>query len=368
MSKPLLFRFLRALLLISIIICSYLLIKYTFSLLYPIVLALLISYLINPFVNFFQHTIRFPRPFATASVIIGLFIFLLGSLFLIVTELIQGSAYLAEKLPAHFHAFITAVKEFIDTSILPLYHKLISYFHTLEPSQQLTINENIQQLANNIASTGADLLQRLLLNIPVVLSMLPNSVAVFTFIVLATFLFTNDWPRLENAIRKMIPSSLDTSTKQVLRYLKKAVLGFVKAQVILIAITAGIIFIGLTILQVEHALTITLIAAAADLLPYVGTGIIFIPWIIYLFITGDYGMTISLIILYMHIIIVRQVLEPKILSSSMGLSPIAVLIAVFIGLQLWGFLGLVIAPVLLVSLNAFHQAGITHRLWIFIKG
>src|SRR5699024_11493170 len=65
--------------------------------------------------------------------------------------------------------------------------------------------------------------------------------------------------------------------------LKKALSGFFKAQLILITITAGSIYIGLLIVGIDHALTIALLAAGVDLLPYIGTGIIFIPWIIYLF-------------------------------------------------------------------------------------
>ncbi|WP_373893041.1 sporulation integral membrane protein YtvI [Virgibacillus natechei] len=368
MSKSFLFKILRVLFLIGMLIISYLLFSYTFKVLYPIIVAMVMSYVINPFVNVLEKKLKFPRPIAAITVISALFLFMISTIYLIVAEVIQGTAYLANKIPEQFHAFITYMENFFNTTILPIYEKLMSIFHTLEPAQQLNIQEHIQQLASHIATTGASFLQDFLLKIPEFITMLPNSLTVFVFIVLATFLITNDWHRLEAATKKVIPFSVKTSTEHVLKHLKKAIFGFAKAQLILMFITAGVIFIGLLFFQVEHALTIALLAAAADLLPYVGTGIVFLPWIIYLFITANYSMTISLILLYMFIVILRQVLEPKILSTSIGINPLAALIALFIGIQLWGFLGIIVAPILLVVLNAFHQAGVTKQLWQFIKG
>ncbi|MBY7143848.1 sporulation integral membrane protein YtvI [Virgibacillus sp. NKC19-3] len=368
MSKSFLFKILRVLFLIGTLLISYLLISYTFPILYPIIVAVIISYLINPFVTILENKLKFPRPIAVFTVICTMFSFVLSTVFLIIAEIIQGTAFLADKVPEHFHALITLMEDFFNTTILPAYEKLMSFFHMLDASHQVTITEHIQQFASHIATTGAAYLQDFLLKIPAVLSMLPNSLTVFVFIVLATFLITNDWNRLVKSAKRIIPSSVKTSTGEVLNHLKKAIFGFAKAQVILISITAGIIFIGLLFFQVEHALTIALLAAAADLLPYVGTGIIFIPWIIYLFITAEYSMTISLILLYMFIIVLRQVLEPKILSTSIGLHPLAVLVALFIGIQVWGFVGIIVAPILLVVFNAVHQAGITKQLWLFIKG
>src|SRR5699024_5390579 len=151
-------------------------------------------------------------------------------------------------------------------------------------------------------------------------------------------------------------------------HFKKALTGFMKAQFILIFITMLIIFAGLSLLKVDHAVTIALLAALVDLFPYIGTGIIFIPWAVYLFITGNYSLTIGLTLLYMFIIIVRQFLEPKILSSNIGLHPLAVLIVLFISMQLWGVSGIIIAPILVVVGIVLFQTEIFHKVLMFIKG
>src|SRR5690625_6811556 len=80
-------------------------------------------------------------------------------------------------------------------------------------------------------------------------------------------------------------------------------------------ISSCIILLGLFILKIEHALTIALLIGFVDVLPLIGTGLVFIPWIGYLFITNDYFLTIGLSLIYMVVVISRQFIEPKILSA-----------------------------------------------------
>ncbi|MBM7597724.1 sporulation integral membrane protein YtvI [Virgibacillus halotolerans] len=368
MYKQRLYQILRA----FIVICSgigiYFLLKYTIGMFYPIILAVLFSMLLHPFVTFMETKLKFPRPLATITMMVMVFGLFIGATFLIVSELFQSTAYLAEQIPAHFQTLVHFGAELLNTKILPVYQKVISLFHTLDGSQQTTIHEHIKQFTNHIASTGAGLLQDGILKIPVLISKLPNSITVFLFTVLATFLITNDFVGLQQVSGKLFPVSTKRSVKNVIKQLKSAFTGYIKAQLILVFITACIIFFGLLLLGVEHTLTITLFAFVMDLLPYIGTGIIFIPWIIYLFITADFSLTIGITIIYMIIVVSRQVLEPKILSSSMGINPLAALISLFVGIQLWGVTGIIIAPILLIFINALYQAGIWKQIGLFIKG
>jgi sporulation integral membrane protein YtvI len=295
----------------------------------------------------------------------GIFI---GGVFLIISELFQGTAYLAEQVPDHFQTLVHFGAELLNTKILPLYQKVISLFHTLNGSHQTMIHANIKQFTNHIASTGAGYLKRGILKVPILMSKLPSSITVVLFIVLATFFITNDFVRLKQIGGKLVPESARRSVDNVIKHLNSAFIAFIKAQFILVLISACIIFFGLLLIRVEHVLTITLFAFIMDLLPYIGTGIIFIPWIIYLFITADFPMTIGITIIYMIVVISRQVLEPKILSSSMGINPLAALTSLFIGIQLWGVTGIIIAPISLIFINALYQAGVWKQIGQFIKG
>src|SRR5699024_5939571 len=132
-------------------------------------------------------------------------------------------------------------------------------------------------------------------------------------------------------------------------------------------ISSFIVMVGLMVYQVENVLMLTLTVLFVDFIPYVGVGAVFIPWIIYNFFTGDYILTIQLAVLYIVIIVVRQMIEPRILASSVGIHPLFALIILFIGIQSLGIVGIFITPIVLITISAIYHAGIFHFIWYYIK-
>jgi len=365
MTKSYLIRLWRIFIVITITFVIYILFKSFFIYIYPFLFATIISFFINPFVQTLELKLKLPRPIATFIVICIIIMLFTGASFLIITEVFQGLLYLSDKIPAYFQSFISIVDTFIYTKIVPLYQKIVSLFYSLTPSHQETIIEHIQQLNNYIATKGASLIQNFFIQIPALLAFLPNSFTVVIFTILATFFITNDWVFLKDKVYHLIPG-YQAFIKEFVEQVKSTVVGFFKAQLILIFITGCIIYSGLLILKIEHALTISLLIALIDFMPVIGTGLVFIPWIFYLFITGNYSMTVSLIILYMFIIIIRQILEPKILTASVGMNPLIGLIILFISLQTLGVVGLIVTPFLLIFFAVLQKSGVFHKIIHFI--
>src|SRR5699024_10045939 len=101
-------------------------------------------------------------------------------------------------------------------------------------------------------------------------------------------------------------------------------------------------------MQIEQALTIALIIAFVDLLPYVGSSAILFLWAIYEMVIGSIALGIGVASLLTVVAVTRQFIEPKVLSSSLDLDPLSTLISLFVGFKLFGFLGLNIQPLSLV--------------------
>ncbi|GGC93609.1 sporulation integral membrane protein YtvI [Thalassobacillus devorans] len=340
---------------------------YAFQYAYPFFFAFLIALFINPAVNFLEERLNFPRGIAVIFLILIFLGLCIGVLILLVVEITNGTAYLASVVPQHFQSLVTYIQDFITSTILPIYQRILTIISSLEPSQQEAVIGNLQQIGEKMAQQGAAIIQSLLQSIPMIIKELPNYFTVLIFSFLGTFFISKDWDKISYRITSIIPSKVVTSFATVLKGLKQALAGFMKAQAILTSITAGTVLCGLLILRVDHAVTIAVITGAIDLMPYVGSGMIFIPWIIYMFLIGNYSLTVGLAILYMLVIIQRQMLEPKLLSTNIGLDPLATLISLFIGFQLFGFLGLIIGPVALVILNTLYQAGVFYEIWRFIN-
>lgn len=368
MDKHLIYQTGRLLLIISTITVIYFIIKYLLIFFYPFVCAILLSYVMNPFVIYLENKFKLSRFLATAIILMLVLITIICLIMVMITEVIQGTLYLAEKIPTHFQYFLTFIQSIINDKIVPIYHKIIIFIQTLKKSQQLPIQEYIENSMTHFASSGANFLQDLLLKIPRLISVIPYSFTMIIFILIATFLITNDWYKLKKMFSQIIPISLKEISRNVFGQLEKSFLGYLKAQCILVFLTALILLIGLLVLKIDHALTISLFIALIDLIPLIGIGIVFIPWILYLFLIKSYSFTIGLTILYMFIIIIRQILEPKILSANIGLNPLAALLTLFISIKFWGLSGVVIAPFILILVSAIHQAGVTQLLWNYIKG
>lgn len=360
--------FLRFLLVIALVVIGFVLFYFLFKLTYPFIFALLIAFLINPLVNFFERKGRMPRSLSVFLGILLVFGVVTGFLTLLIAEIISGANYLAKEVPQHFEKLVIYFEDLIVGQIIPLYERLTSMFDNLDQGQQQTIMDNVSNVGTTIATNVGEFLKAFLENIPKFLGWLPNAATVIVFSLLATFFISKDWNKFVIKGRKFIPVKARTSGKSIIVELKKALFGFVKAQATLISITAGIVLVGLLILRVNYAITIALLIGLVDLLPYLGTGLVFVPWIIYSAFSGDMPLAIGLGILYIVVIVQRQVMEPKVISSSIGLDPLATLISLFVGFQLFGFIGLIIGPVILVIIRTLYTTGVFRDVWCFIIG
>ena len=95
-----------------------------------------------------------------------------------------------------------------------------------------------------------------------------------------------------------------------------------------------------------------------DIIPILGSVIILAPWALYQFVSGDVAMGTKLAILAIILLLIRRTVEPKVMGSQIGLPPLPTLIAMFIGLKLFGFLGLFAGPLALIFFTTAREAGI----------
>lgn len=108
-------------------------------------------------------------------------------------------------------------------------------------------------------------------------------------------------------------------------------------------------------LNVGYPLLIALGIAFADALPILGSGTVMIPWAIISAVQGDLKLAIALIVLYVIISIVRQILEPKMVSKHIGIHPIFTLIAMYTGYKAIGLFGMLLGPIVLIIIKPIFE-------------
>jgi sporulation integral membrane protein YtvI len=181
-------------------------------------------------------------------------------------------------------------------------------------------------------------------------------------IILAYFLSIEieSWKRMA---RDKTPKTFKAAFTFLRENVLLGIVGYLKAQSKLISLTFIVIFVALILLGVDNAFSIALLSAIFDVLPLLGVSTLFIPWIVYLFIVGKTTLAIWLCVLLGVVIMVRQIMEPKITGDSLGVSAFTMLSFMMISLSLFGVAGLILSPILIITIKALYEQGYLQR-WI----
>ncbi|WP_425446476.1 AI-2E family transporter [Dethiothermospora halolimnae] len=136
---------------------------------------------------------------------------------------------------------------------------------------------------------------------------------------------------------------------------RKGIRGYIKSQLILMAITFGILTMGFIVIGVPLPILVALGISIIDIIPVVGSGIIMIPWSIISFIFGNGDMGLNIAILYVGLTIFRQIIEPKITGDQIGIRPLYTFGITVLGSIILGPLGIIMAPIIAIIINSIYK-------------
>lgn len=334
-------------------------------LLYPLLLAWLLAYIMHPLVLILKG---FKLP-GWLAVVLSLLFYIGGTALILtamITRLVKELIVLLQTFNLHTDQWRDLLLSWSQNVSIQNIINQINQFYRDNPDYHATIDSNISRTTETIGYAVTQVITGFFNMILNLISALPSLGTILIVVVLAAFFIGTSWERNNIKLTGLLPAPFLKPVSVIWRDLRRALFGYLRAQVILISITAVIVIIGLLLLGVKSAFAIGLMIGFVDLLPYLGVGIVMLPWAIYSFMTDNLALGIGLSVLYAVILITRQVLEPKVLASSIGLDPLVMLIGMFAGLQLFGMLGLIIGPVILVVLVAFNRAGVFRALHSYI--
>ncbi len=162
--------------------------------------------------------------------------------------------------------------------------------------------------------------------------------------VVAGFYFCMDGDRVSASLVRLAPKSVQRKIPAWKAHIRSFSWKYVRAYLLLLLITFVELFLGFCILRVEYAFLLALIIAFVDMLPVLGVGTVLIPWAVISLIQQSFYLGIGLLILYLVILLVRQVMEPRLVGGSLGLHPLLSLFATYLGWQWFGLFGMLLAP------------------------
>lgn len=352
----------------------YLAIKYALGIVWPFVVAFFLAMLLQRPVNFLST--KTPLKRGISSVIMVLFVLVIVGSILgliigrIVIELKGFFDYLLIKME-DAPAFVDQIQAWLsDTfSFLP---------KSLHESIMTATENFLNRLMGIEAKASADVIQAessgidfSLLSSPLgavwgTAKQIPMiAVGVLVCVVSCCFM-TTDYRTLRDMILSQLSQKRQSAvirTKQV-TFSTLGKMG--KAYSIILFVTFMEMLLGLSFLKLIHVydsgyiFAIAFITAVVDIIPVLGTGTILIPWALWSLFTGDVGLGIGLLVVYAIISVIRQVIEPKLVASQLGLPPFVTIMAMYIGSQLFGFVGLFLLPITIMLLKVLNDEGVIH--------
>ena len=342
----------------AIAICSsvgllafWLLFKYALPIFLPFIFAWGLGLLISPVAIRISKTTKIPRGFVGAILMILLLLLIILLAVLAVERLMFEAVRLSESLAqtggGDIGETINEMIEYISnlSSNLPILRELRNateldgFWENIDKA----LASSLTGSAFGVVSGITDFVGRMIASLPTVLITL-------TVTLISAFYFCTG--SAEKQLTEIFPNGIGTNASNVAEKIKCAILGWVRAYLILLTLTFFELFIGLTIIGVRYSFILAMIIAAVDILPVLGTGTVLIPWSIISLLMKNYRVGLGLLILYGVISIVRQISEPKIVGKSLGMPPLLSLISMYVGFRLFGFFGMLAGPAAAMILRA----------------
>lgn len=314
----------------------------------PFLVAFVISLIIEPLIRKVMKYTNLTRKVSAIITLVIVSCIIIGLLIWGITSLITEATIILDNLNNNMDNVGEKISALIDNFNL----------------ENIQIPEGIKSIIENIINdfvgTGRNFTQKILTSIIDTIKHIPKIMIYIGISIVATYFVCTDKMYILDQMEHHLPRNWVNKFGYKLRKVISSLGGYLKAEATLILISFIIVLIGLVIFEVmgmnvEYPIIMALLIGFVDALPILGSGTIIIPWSIISAFNGDITLAIALVILYVIIIVIRQLIEPRIVSNNIGIHPIFTLIAMYTGFKIIGIIGMFIGPIVLIILkNVFE--------------
>lgn len=320
----------------------------------PFVIGWIIAMIANPLVRMLERRLKVARKHTSMVIIIGVLAVIIVVIYFLGVKIGEETRSFLEQAPEMYSEFR---EEFQDAgkNLESIISELPQNIQESLEEAQKDIGDITGQAVGKISQFTVDKAGTFARNIPGILISI-------IFSILSAYFFIADRDRILEFGRNHTPQIIQEKWRMMAESFKMVFGGYFKAQFKIMAVIGVILFIGMLILKVRFAILVAILVAFLDMLPFLGTGTVLIPWAVFKLLSGDIRYAVGLVILYLVTQLVRRIIEPKLVGDSIGMNPLATLIFMYIGYRVGGVLGMILAvPIGAIVLN-FYKAGAFDRV------
>ncbi|MFR9296825.1 MAG: AI-2E family transporter [Aedoeadaptatus pacaensis] len=293
-------------------------------------ISVILAYIINPLVNYLE-TKRIPRRFGVLIVYVG-FILALVLLFVVVLpKTIEELRNLFIALPQWLNEWNARILDASDK---------IEKMTNLDMTRIMSSGQKqVEAYLNSLENTFVDKVRSMASGMYAALGRMVS----FVLVLILTYYFTVDKNRIKVKLYKAIPSGFRTDILNLASEINAAMMEFVKGKLLLAVIVGLMTMCMLFILGVNFAVAIGLITMIADIIPYIGPFLAFVPAFFFSFMDSwTKALWVSIFFVFLQWA-ENNLFAPKILGKRTGLHPAVVLMCIFIGGGTFGVMGMILS-------------------------
>lgn len=318
----------------------------------PLIIAWIVAMIASPIIRFLEKRIKLMRKHGTALVIVLVLAAVSAAIYgLAVLAASQFTLWVAE-LPGVYASVTANLQELLE-SFREKFHFLPADLQGIFDGRENALDDYIKTAINGMmdkVNTGS------ISRVGSLASSLMDFIVYTILAILASYFMIVEQDRFSVILRKRMPQAAQELFEKIKTIFVRAIGGYFKAHFKIMIVIFFITVIPFAFMGISYGALLALVIAVVDFLPLFGAGTILLPWAAYRLLTGSYRYALILGLLYVVILIVRQVLEPKLIGDSIGTSPFQTLIFMFIGYRLAGVWGLILGiPIGMILVECYRE-------------
>ncbi len=326
----------------------YFAVKYALGWLMPFLIGFLVALLIKPVMQFLNRKIRLPLKVSAIVLVLLFYAIVSFLLFLLASKI-------ALMMIAGFSQLPQAYSEYVAPAINNLIVQFNDMIARLDPQITQVFKDLNVSFTDSISSTVSNVSTKVVNFLTNTVISVPGIILFILLSIISSIFFALDYRKIVGYLTAMLPNRVQ-SKMSTLRCMAVDISGkYIKSYSIILSVTFIELALGMLILGVNNAIIIAALIAFVDILPVLGTGAVLLPWALVSMLINNYTMAIGLIVLYVVIIVVRNILEPRIIGKQIGVHPLAMLAGMYVGLQIFGVVGIFVMPIVLLIVKGYVE-------------
>lgn len=334
----------------------FLLLYMSFPYTFPFILAFIFAWMLQPAMRFLHSRLKFRQGLAAMLLTVILFALIFGLITWMVITLIREATLLIQCIDPDDLSFILVPAE-----------RVLEWIKNFFSTFDIDVLQQYESQLIAIVQNSVQIIEAVVRGLLAAVATLPIGLTLIIFVMISTYFLTRDLGKFRISVTDIFSDQFISRSRSVWRTGLVMLAKYIRSYALIYGLTFLQTLIFFIIIRLPYALLLSIIAGIADILPVFGIGFIYWPLAAYLFIDGQTGLGIAVLLAYLVVTVVRQFVEPRLVASSIEIYPVLMLGILYAGLIARSIVLIIYLVLLVMFYKMIKKAGLFDKLQKAVK-